>query len=199
MSVRLLMALEVLSRRPSAYPLRVLLYRVSWVSRKFLRAVLDQDVARVLKSVRIRLDWFISEFQEIELYLLPWVFEVTMKAVAFTLAFIAIISSSRASVPPKIAFLGIPETSIGSEATLLCSLGSGTKPIQFRWTKDGKEVDHSLVIHHEEKGYSTIFIKSVNLQDRGRYTCYVKSSFGEDSKPGDLVINGGSCTSLLIN
>ena len=117
-----------------------------------------------------------------------------MRGVVFILANIVIMKSSEASVPPKIRMFDIPETSVGSEATLLCSLGSGTKPVQFRWTKDGKEVDHSFVIHHEEKGYSTIFIKSVSLQDRGRYTCHIKSSFGEDFKSGNLVINGESFT-----
>ena len=119
-----------------------------------------------------------------------------MKAIVpFALAFVAIMASSNASIPPKIRLLDIPETLVGSEATLLCSLGSGTKPVQFRWTKDGKEVDHSLVVHHHNAGYSTIVMKDVELQDRGRYTCDVKSSFGEDSKSGDLIINGESCSS----
>jgi hypothetical protein len=100
------------------------------------------------------------------------------------------ISSSRASVAPKIRMFDVPETSVGSEATLLCSLGGGTKPVYFSWTKDGKGVPENLVVHHEDKGYSTVFLKSVKSQDHGRYTCHVKSSFGEDSKSADLVVIG---------
>ena len=117
-----------------------------------------------------------------------------MRGIVFILASVVIMKSSEASAPPKIRLLDIPETSVGSETTLLCSLGSGTRPVKFTWSKDGQDVDPNLVIHHEKKVYSTIFINSVKLEDRGRYTCRVESSFGEDSKSGDLVINGKSCT-----
>jgi hypothetical protein len=95
---------------------------------------------------------------------------------------------TRASIPPKIKILEVPKTSIGGEATLFCSLDSGTKPVQFIWTKDGVELSPSLITSHQTS--STIFITPIKLRDKGRYTCSVRSSFGEDKRSGDLIVSG---------
>ena len=96
--------------------------------------------------------------------------------------------SSEASVQPEIAALVVPNSKIGSEATLFCSLASGTKPVQFSWIKDGHKVPSKLITNQPTS--STLVIPVVKSDDRGRYTCFVKSSFGEDSKSSDLVISG---------
>ena len=101
---------------------------------------------------------------------------------------IVVASSSEASVPPKISGFMVPETSIGSETILMCTLGSGTKPVKFSWTKDGQELPSNIVTHTPAS--STVYIPVVKSQDRGKYSCRVKSSFGEDSKSADLVVSG---------
>ena len=108
--------------------------------------------------------------------------------IGFLVLSIIVVPVSEASVPPKIALFGVPETSVGSEATLFCSLGSGTKPVIFTWTKDGRNLPSKLVTNTQTS--STLVIPVVKIEDRGRYTCRVKSSFGEDSKSADLVISG---------
>ena len=108
--------------------------------------------------------------------------------VTFLLLSMMSIPRSDASVPPTIRLLDIPETSLGSEGTLICSLGSGTKPVQFAWARDGLQL-HSKHVTNTQTS-STLVIPVVKIEDRGRYTCRVKSSFGEDSKSADLVVSG---------
>ena len=111
-----------------------------------------------------------------------------MKAFIGLLLFLVFLSRSEASVPPKIAGILIPETSVGSEATLFCSLGSGTKPVLFSWSKNGQDLPSKHVTNTQTS--TTLVIPVVKIEDRGRYTCRVKSSFGEDSKSADLVVSG---------
>jgi len=100
----------------------------------------------------------------------------------------SILQTSYASSPPKIAGLMVPPTILGSELTMLCSLSSGTKPVDFSWTRDGHEVPSSYFSNHPTN--SSLYIKSVTVDDAGKYTCSAKNSFGEDSKTADLVITG---------
>lgn len=111
--------------------------------------------------------------------------------VAFLMLCITVFfSPSRSSSPPIIAAIVVPQSSVGDETTLLCSLGGGTKPVHFSWTKDGKDVPSSLVVPHHESGFSSVILKNVKPQDQGTYTCHVKSSFGEDSKSAHLAVSG---------
>lgn len=122
-----------------------------------------------------------------------------MEKLTCLVSFLVLIHLTRASSPPKIQILVISETSIGGEATLFCSLGSGTRPVQFIWTRDGSDIDPRFVTSAQTS--STIIISSASIEDRGRYTCKIKSPFGEDSKSGDLVIKGrfGRETKRLIS
>ena len=107
---------------------------------------------------------------------------------SFSILVMAVVSSSEASAPPKIVGFIVPETSVGEDATLVCTLGSGTKPVKFSWTKDGQELPSNIVTHTQAS--STVYIPVVKSQDHGKYSCRVKSSFGEDSKSADLVVSG---------
>ena len=109
-------------------------------------------------------------------------------SLSFSSFAMVVIALTEASVPPKIAVFVVPETSEGAEATLVCTLASGTKPIKFYWTKDGLELPSNIVTHTPAS--STVYIPVVKSQDRGKYSCRVKSSFGEDSKSADLVVSG---------
>ena len=108
--------------------------------------------------------------------------------VSLVLLVFSVFWSSEASTQPEIAGIVIPKTKIGSEATLICSLASGTKPVHFSWSKDGQEVPSKLMTNQPTS--SILVIPVVKSGDRGRYTCFVKSSFGEDSKSADLVVSG---------
>jgi hypothetical protein len=91
----------------------------------------------------------------------------------------------------------VSDTSIGGEATILCYLASGTKPVQFIWAKDGEDVNSQFVTSLQTS--STLVIPTARIEDRGRYTCKVKSPFGEDVKSADLVIKGELNIDLLVS
>ena len=98
----------------------------------------------------------------------------------------------KASVRPEIAALVVPKATVETEVTLHCLLASGTKPVQFRWTKDRKEVPSSLISNQATSSFSSLVINSVKTEDRGKYSCLVKNAFGEDSKSADLIVTGQS-------
>jgi hypothetical protein len=111
--------------------------------------------------------------------------------VRFVSSFLVVFLSihfTTSSVPPKIRVFDVPETSVGADASLMCSLGSGTKPVHFTWTKDGNEIQSSHITTLQAS--STLVIPVVKLEDRGRYSCSIKSSFGQDIKSADLVVSG---------
>ena len=116
------------------------------------------------------------------------ILEVSMEGIRVFILIVFAMSRSEASIPPKIAAVVVPESSVGSEAILICSLASGTRPVQFSWSKDGQEVPSKLMTNQPTS--STLLIPVVKSEDRGRYTCFVKSSFGEDSKSADLIVSG---------
>ena len=97
-----------------------------------------------------------------------------------------------ASVRPEIAALVVPKGSVGAKTTLLCTVSSGTEPLQFHWSKDGKSVPANLITNHVGASFSSLVINSVKTEDRGRYSCLVKNAFGEDSKSADLIVTGQS-------
>ena len=105
--------------------------------------------------------------------------------------------SVEASVRPEIAALVVPKATVGAGATLVCTSNAGTNPVQFHWTKDGKDIASNLIVHHPSAGYSTVVMTSVKTDDRGRYSCLVKNAFGEDSRSADLIVTGQSIPSLL--
>ena len=111
-----------------------------------------------------------------------------MEVICILFLIVLTVSRLEASVRPKIAAVVVPESSAGSEAILICSLASGTRPVQFSWIKDGHEVPSKLITNQPTS--STLVIPIVKSDDRGRYTCLVKSSFGEDSKSADLFVSG---------
>ena len=110
---------------------------------------------------------------------------MTCWVIIFSFSFL---QTSYASSPPKIAVLAVPSTTLGSELTMICSLSSGTKPVDFSWSRDGLSVSLAQITNHPT--YSSLYIKSVTVDDAGKYTCSAKNSFGEDSKTADLVITG---------
>jgi hypothetical protein len=101
---------------------------------------------------------------------------------------IAFFSPARSSAPPEIAAIVVPKTTVGSTATLVCALGSGTQPVQIIWYKDGQKVPSSFITN--QPTLSNVVIPVVKSQDRGRYSCTIKSSFGEDTKSADLIVSG---------
>ncbi|EEC02451.1 ttnl protein, putative [Ixodes scapularis] len=79
----------------------------------------------------------------------------------------------------------------GQRATVTCSTFEGDRPLTFAWLKDGSTLSkHNNVEWNEEKGYSTLNISPLSLQDSGNYTCVVSNSAGSDSLSSSLVVHG---------
>ena len=111
-----------------------------------------------------------------------------MELVYFFLLVMVVLKLSEASIPPEIGGLMVMKAMVGGDTTLVCTLASGTKPVQFLWTKDGKEVPSNIITNQQTM--STVIIPVVKNEDKGRYTCSIKSSFGEDTKSAYLVVSG---------
>ncbi|CAN7945133.1 unnamed protein product, partial [Ixodes hexagonus] len=93
---------------------------------------------------------------------------------------------------PKITpFSFAPKLVSGQRATVTCSTFEGDRPLTFVWLKDGSTLSkHNNIEWNEEKGYSTLNISPLSLQDSGNYTCVVSNSAGSDSLSGSLVVHG---------
>lgn len=80
-------------------------------------------------------------------------------------------------------------TTEGNSVRFSCGLsrGSGT----FTWTKDGQVIGRTerfKILGDEET--SVLAIRSVNLNDSGKYTCIAKNAFAEDRTTAELLVKG---------
>lgn len=76
---------------------------------------------------------------------------------------------------------------------LICSLLQGGNDVQFDWFLNGQKLianDRIKIRSHDES--SDLVIKSLSVDDIGRYFCEVKNEFGSDKKNVDLYFNGKS-------
>ncbi|KAG0434113.1 hypothetical protein HPB47_019347, partial [Ixodes persulcatus] len=97
----------------------------------------------------------------------------------------------RVHVSPKITPFSFASKLVsGQRATVICSTFEGDRPLTFAWLKDGSTLSkHNNVEWNEEKGYSTLNISPLSLQDSGNYTCVVSNSAGSDSLSSSLVVH----------
>ena len=77
-------------------------------------------------------------------------------------------------------------------AKLICSLSQGEN-VQFTWyLNDRKLTESSRRKIRFNEGSSDLIIKSLSIDDHGRYSCDSKNEFGSDRKDADLYFNGES-------
>lgn len=93
---------------------------------------------------------------------------------------------------PKIQPFQFPnQIKRGDMARMSCSLMRGTVPVKFKWLKDGKSIEkESSVSITSNEEVSTLFIKHVDENSAGNYTCVVSSSKGGDSYSTLLNVKG---------
>lgn len=86
----------------------------------------------------------------------------------------------------------VPTTPIAGNVIINCNTVTGTRPVTFKWTKDDRQVDSSLVMSHGEQGFSFLKLDDVRVKDRGNYSCFARNAFGEDHKTAQLLVDGQS-------
>ena len=91
---------------------------------------------------------------------------------------------------PEIAPLFIPKTKVGAQLLVACTVVTGSKPISFVWRKNNEVLSDTGVESYPSKGFSSLSIANVSINDRGSYSCTAKNSFGEDTKKAELDISG---------
>ncbi|XP_035232056.1 Down syndrome cell adhesion molecule-like [Stegodyphus dumicola] len=103
---------------------------------------------------------------------------------------VTLLQSSDANAPPKVQPILLPEmVSIGENVMATCAIRSGSKPMSFKWMKDGKEIQnvpHASVETSNE--YSVLAITPATQENMGNYTCIVENTFGKDESSFPLII-----------
>lgn len=84
-----------------------------------------------------------------------------------------------------------PALKEGESISVVCSVRSGDKPVQFQWKKDGQEiVQNSNIGMQTVKDTSLLIIESVTAKSSGNYTCMVSNKFGSDHFTAPLTVTG---------
>lgn len=95
-------------------------------------------------------------------------------------------------VPPNIA--------IGDNAEIYCTIKRGSPPIEFKWLRNGKDVQaYSKYKISSTKTSSHFSIGKIQASDIGNFTCVARNAFGEDSKTENVFMEGEECSTKKFN
>ncbi|GIZ00400.1 titin [Caerostris extrusa] len=79
--------------------------------------------------------------------------------------------------------------SVGEKVITVCGVKVGSKPMTFKWSKDGKDIKNIPQASVEvADDYSMLSITSATKENMGNYTCTVENNFGKDETSFPLVI-----------
>ncbi|GFU50490.1 down syndrome cell adhesion molecule-like protein Dscam2 [Nephila pilipes] len=98
-------------------------------------------------------------------------------------------STNDAPKIPSIIFP--PNARVGLSTKAFCTVEKGSKPLEFYWNFNGKEIhdsDPAILIDRNED-YSVLNINPVSSKHSGNYTCIVKNLHGRDSFTAALVVH----------
>lgn len=95
---------------------------------------------------------------------------------------------------PIIQQFSFPEFStVGQTASVICATSQGSKPIEFKWMKDHKDIEsvpNTSVLH--QAGFSVLTVGPATKENVGNYTCLAKNTFGRDSFTASFTLKGKS-------
>ncbi|XP_022238508.1 Down syndrome cell adhesion molecule-like protein 1 homolog isoform X3 [Limulus polyphemus] len=79
---------------------------------------------------------------------------------------------------------------LGKPLKFVCTVSEGTKPLIFKWAKDGSELSSGNYTYKIEtmKELSVLTVSEVRVEDSGNYTCSVENSYGLDSFTSRLTV-----------
>ena len=103
-------------------------------------------------------------------------------------------------VPKILPFSFDKSVEIDQFTSVICSLKSGSRPINFKWNKNGHELESNKETEITQTSVtSTITIYQIQASSSGNYTCEAKNSYGSDSYTASLIVNGNYYTIIIIN
>ncbi|XP_051153599.1 cell adhesion molecule Dscam2 isoform X24 [Leptopilina boulardi] len=95
--------------------------------------------------------------------------------------------SPSVSVPAKIASFDDKFTATYKEDVKLPCLTVGVPAPEVKWNRGGDAVQPNDRLRQLPEG--SLFLKEVDREDAGEYSCYVENSFGHDTVTHQLVVN----------
>ena len=95
-------------------------------------------------------------------------------------------------MPKLLPFLPKIELSEGSSFRFLCQSISGSKPINYKWIKNGVNLGNLKSNSEIENilDMTLLNLKNVKRSDHGNYSCIASNAFGSDIKSTILHIKG---------
>lgn len=95
------------------------------------------------------------------------------------------------TAPPRLQLLLPDMVSVGEKVIATCAMRSGSKPVTFKWSKDGVELknDSELTVERHND-YSVFTISSATKKHMGNYTCKIENNIGKDEYTSALIIKG---------
>ncbi|XP_033230988.1 Down syndrome cell adhesion molecule-like protein Dscam2 isoform X4 [Belonocnema kinseyi] len=91
------------------------------------------------------------------------------------------------SVPAKIASFDDKFTATYKEDVKLPCLAVGVPAPEVKWNRGGDAVQPNDRLRQLPEG--SLFLKEVDREDAGEYSCYVENSFGHDTVTHQLIVN----------
>ena len=106
--------------------------------------------------------------------------------------FSAIISITISDPPKLLPFNGdLQELFENITYPLTCVLISGSKPIFFEWHRNDEKVAERLNVKIDNQDrISLLSLTNVQTSDSGKYQCYAKNQFGQDSIVTNILVKG---------
>ncbi|GFU20649.1 hemicentin-1 [Nephila pilipes] len=92
--------------------------------------------------------------------------------------------------PPRLQPISLPDmVSVGEKVITVCGVKVGSKPMTFKWRKDGSDIKNVPQVSVEvSEDYSMLSITSATKENMGNYTCIVENTFGKDESTFSLII-----------
>ena len=85
----------------------------------------------------------------------------------------------------------------GSLLVLICNSIKGSKPLIFRWLKDGHDIekdshrfDMDRYSIEKKSSFTQLTVNDVSISDSGNYSCVVTNAFGLDSQWSQFDVKG---------
>ncbi|XP_055938217.1 cell adhesion molecule Dscam2-like [Argiope bruennichi] len=91
--------------------------------------------------------------------------------------------------PVVAPFVFPPAFKKGERGSVICTIRSGDRPVEFNWRKDGNTLSPSSSVDIQLiKDSSILVIESVTSKSSGNYTCVVSNAFGKDQFTATLIV-----------
>ncbi|KAF8793261.1 Titin like protein [Argiope bruennichi] len=99
------------------------------------------------------------------------------------------VSLSVRDAPVVAPFVFPPAFKEGERGSVICTIRSGDRPVEFNWRKDGNTLSPSSSVDIQLiKDSSILVIESVTSKSSGNYTCVVSNAFGKDQFTATLIV-----------